>query len=717
MYGFASRDEALESQFNDFSAGVSPYSESDVRAHMRKAIEAGPQTFEWHARKKGGELFWVEVSLRLTHIGEQPYLLAVVRDISERKAMVAELRTHRDNLEELVTTRTAELSAARQEAEHLARVKSEFLSNMSHEIRTPLNAVMGLARIGARDSGEAVSQLTFNRILDSSEHLLVVINDILDLSKIEAGKLQIEPRQFSIHSVVEGAVRLVAAQAAAKGLALEVSIAPQLTERVKGDAQRLSQILINLLSNAVKFTETGEVRVRVGADGDYTYFKVIDTGIGMNEREMQNLFKPFEQADNSTTRRFGGTGLGLAISQALAHLMGGHIAVDSTPAAGSSFTLALPLPPAAEAEEPRVPLPAAQAAGQELNGLRILAAEDVEVNRLVLQDMLCHEGARVVFAENGLQAVERIEQHGRAAFDVVLMDIQMPVMDGFAATRRIHAIAPDLPVIGLTAHALADERQRCIDAGMADHVSKPIDPLRLSAVLAKYLPKQRPEAPAAEPVAAAVATVAAVVPAALPGGESDAQLLQQLATVPGLDLKQGLAALRGRVASYARLLRKYAEGEAAGLGHLAERLAAADVQERRRLAHTLKGSSGTLGVAGVQRLALALEMALRDGREVGAAIQELEAELQRVVPAILAALPAETVVASPEACAGDVRSTLRQLETLLADGNTEVGRTIMQVAPLLRQALGEEALELERLVDGFQYPLALEKVRALLQQA
>jgi PAS domain S-box-containing protein len=254
---------------------------------------------------------------------------------------LAEYQTH---LEELVSTRTAELEGARIEAERLARVKSEFLANMSHEIRTPLNAVLGFAQIGQRESRGIKSQEHFNRILDAGQLLLGVINDILDFSKIEAGKFHVESRPFQLSSVIANAASFVAGAAKQKGLAYTVDAAPDLPEWVMGDTQRLQQILVNLLSNAVKFSNQGEVRLRVAREGNEIHFKVFDTGIGMSEEQITRLFNPFVQADNSTTRKFGGTGLGLAISRKLSQMMGGDITVESAPGAGSASKMVERMP-------------------------------------------------------------------------------------------------------------------------------------------------------------------------------------------------------------------------------------------------------------------------------------------------------------------------------------------------------------------------------------
>jgi PAS domain S-box-containing protein len=414
--------------------------------------------------------------------GEVVRLLGVTRDITAQRQAEAELERHRAGLEEQVRERTAELVRARDEAQRLMRAKSEFLANMSHEIRTPLNAVLGFAEIGARDGAGLAVEGAFLRIREAGEHLLRVVNDILDFSKIDAGKLAVERQPFRLAAVLANASSLIADAARDKGLAYEVNQAADLPVWVDGDAMRVQQILVNLLSNAVKFTQRGGVRLCVARDGDEIYFKVIDSGIGMSREELSRIFRPFEQADSSTTRKYGGTGLGLVISRDLAALMGGEIWAESAAAKGSTFTLRLALPEVRQAP----PAPVAQTAPMRLLGIRVLAAEDAEVNRLILQHMLDREGALVTFADDGEQALQRLRQSGARGFDVVLMDLQMPNMDGYEATRLIRALAPDLPVIGLTAHALDEERQRCLSAGMVEHQTKPVDLDELVASILRH---------------------------------------------------------------------------------------------------------------------------------------------------------------------------------------------------------------------------------------
>jgi PAS domain S-box-containing protein len=375
-------------------------------------------------------------------------------------------------------------------AEHLARVRSEFLANMSHEIRTPLNGVLGFADIGYRNCEDSTkARNAFAKIQASGQRLLGVINDVLDFSKIEAGKLNIEQTEVRIGEVVDHAVDLVRGRADAKRLALRVELAPDLPGHCLSDPLRLGQVLLNVLSNAVKFTEHGGVTLSVARQTDQLRFRISDSGIGMNEAQLADLFKPFQQGDASATRRFGGTGLGLAISKRIVELMHGSIVVDSHPARGTTVEFSLPFVPCLPSEAP----PPAESdpqpnAAKPLLGLTFLVAEDEEINRMILEDNLIDDGARVVVVDNGREAVERIARDGHGAFDFVLMDIQMPEMDGYEATRQIKAIAPKLPVIAQTAHAFSEERERCLAAGMIGHLAKPIDPQALLQLVRDHRP-------------------------------------------------------------------------------------------------------------------------------------------------------------------------------------------------------------------------------------
>ena len=530
--------------------------------------------------------------------GTITHYVAVKEDVTEKKRQAEELDQYRDHLEELVANRTRELSEARELAEAASQAKTSFLTNMSHEIRTPLNAVLGLARIGMRDGAGSIAGENFGRICRAGEHLLHVINDILDISKIEAGKLMIENRPFELRVAIAGVLSFFAEPAKAKGLTLTVSLAPDLPHWVHGDGLRLAQILTNLLANALKFTAAGEVKLAVARDGEGISFAVIDSGIGISEEQLARLFQPFEQADGSITRNFGGTGLGLAISRNLARLMDGDIEVTSRIDAGSSFILRLKLPGVAA---PRQELAAPAAAARSLSGMTLLAADDIEMNRLVLEDLLAHEGARVVLVENGQQAIDRVAELGAAAFDLVLMDLQMPVLDGFAATRGILALAPELPVLGLTAHALADERESCLAAGMADVVTKPIDLAVLLATILRLVPGD------CDPARPGAAMPEETPRAATATAGSRAGLVDW----PALFVR-----FKGR----GEFIRKLAASVRQQHGDTPARLRTAaragDSEALAFMVHSIKGMSGSLEAHDLNQLSKELEAAARAGEEI-----------------------------------------------------------------------------------------------------
>ncbi len=379
-------------------------------------------------------------------------------------------------------------------AENLARVRREFLANMSHEIRTPLNGILGFAEIGQRNaSNRDKAREAFGKIQGSGKRLLGVINDILDFSRIEAGKLKIEQTEVAIADLIDNAVELVRQRAEAKHLALRVELADDLPAACLSDPLRMGQVLLNILSNAVKFTEAGSVALSVAWRDGRLVFRVADTGIGMDARQLAALFNPFQQADASATRRFGGSGLGLAISRRIVDLMGGDIRVESQPGVGTMVEFEFPCAvceaeamPAATPDEDGSPL-SAKVVAQRLAGLTVLVVDDESINRMVLEEYLTEHGARAVMAADGREAVARVEADGAAAYDAVLMDIQMPEMDGYEATRRIRELAPDLPVIAQTAHAFSEARDKCLAAGMVGHLAKPVDIEALVAVLQPYV--------------------------------------------------------------------------------------------------------------------------------------------------------------------------------------------------------------------------------------
>ncbi|RZL02821.1 MAG: PAS domain-containing sensor histidine kinase [Rubrivivax sp.] len=370
------------------------------------------------------------------------------------------------------------IKSAEGKAEAASQAKSEFLASMSHEIRTPLHAVLGLAQVGERATTDPRAAQTFKDILESGQHLLALVNDVLDFSKIEAGKIVLEADRVDLGQVIEQAMNMVAARAQAKGLELRMEQGPAVPHSFKGDELRITQLLINLLSNAVKFTEQGQVTLRVDSQDNWLVLQVRDTGMGMSPEVQSHLFQPFVQGDGTSTRCIGGTGLGLSICKRLLDIMDGDIHVQSAPGQGSTFEIRLPLFGAQPGDQPlrhidtRQTQPGLQLpTGPRLNGLRVLVAEDHPVNQMVLKDLLSTEGAIITCVDNGALAVDEVR--AGQVFDVMLCDIEMPVMDGYEATRQIKALSPGLPIIGLTAHAFDVARQQGMAAGMTDYLTKP----------------------------------------------------------------------------------------------------------------------------------------------------------------------------------------------------------------------------------------------------
>ena len=573
-----------------------PEQAAAIRANDLAVMDGGVErSYEEHLDTADGHRTFLAIKGPLRDAeGRVTGMYGISRDITDRaqaqqalRDANAELDEHRGHLQRLVDQRTQALQAAadellveRDRAEAASRAKSAFLANMSHEIRTPLNAIIGLTHLLRREAGSERQADRLGKVADAAGHLLAVLNDILDLSKIEAGRLELEAVDFSLAALLQRVRGLVAERAAAKGLALTVD-AGSAPDALRGDPTRLAQALLNLLTNAVKFTERGEVSLTVAAlpadDGRLRLrFAVRDTGIGIAPDVQRELFSAFTQGDTTTTRRFGGTGLGLAITRRLAQAMGGEVGLDSTPGAGSTFWFTARFD-AGHGAAPAGGPAHAEAALQRRGPARVLLVEDNPVNQDVARELLATAGMHVDVADDGEQALAAARRGGH---DLILMDVQMPGIDGLEVTRRLRAGGLRTPIVAMTANAFAEDRAACLAAGMNDHLAKPVDPQALYALLLQWLPARAAAADAAP-------------------------------AIPGLDAEAALRLMGGRRATYERALRSFARLYADAPATLGGSSAAP--AEVARAAHSLKGAAATIGATALAAEAADLETAIATG--------------------------------------------------------------------------------------------------------
>jgi two-component system sensor histidine kinase/response regulator len=651
---------------------ISPECQEDGRNSAAKAEEligivtrGEGRRFDWHCLRKDGSDFFVEVSLTPITIGGEPLLYCSWREITERKHL------------------TETLAVAKNAAEAANRAKSAFLANMSHEIRTPLNSILAKAHLIKTQGlgGKAAGQI--EAICQAAHHLLCIVNDILDLSKIEAGKLSLETADFPVAEKIEGIVNLLNDRAVESGVALRIEIDPSLPPILRGDKLRIRQMLLNLVGNAVKFTEQGAVTVRVlrvgpGEEHFLVRFEVQDTGKGIAPEDQKRLFNDFEQADNRSTRQYGGTGLGLAICKRLAEQMGGSIGVSSEAGIGSIFWFAIPLDKGSQASMRQDQGPSTEELALRLaqghRDARVLLVEDNVTNQEIAVELLQEVGIAVDLAANGEEALDMAAAH---SYDLILMDIQMPKMDGLEATLAIRRLPGQahVPIVALTANAYTEEVARYITAGMNGHIAKPIVVNHLYETMLKWLDAKGAALPnAVESTANEVGEAKLALPfqasldipspnstvsaegasgnhPPIENGEGEIAwaaaasqpadgLLARLAEIPGLDTQLGINRLAGKPASYIRLLRKFAERQPAEMAALRQALADGDLHSAKRVAHTLKGLAATMGATLLQSSSQRLEVSIRENLSV----DEID-RLSKIVATEYAVL-AESIVAA-----------------------------------------------------------------------
>ncbi|MCL4757477.1 MAG: DUF3365 domain-containing protein [Rhodocyclaceae bacterium] len=619
------------------------YEDASEHERVGKEIERqfaakGRCTVFTHWRTPDGRLRDVVLHMSPLVIPDTPDAMIVsALDVTERNRIDAELREHQEHLEDLVDRRTRELTAALDASRSADLAKDQFLANVSHELRTPLNAVLGMSAIARRMSHDPQQIDCLEKVDQAGKMLAHLIDDLLDLSKIVAGKMEFRQIPFSLRQIVERSNSVLAYRAAEKGLELHEHIDAEVPEVLVGDPLRIEQILLNLTTNALKFTDAGHVEVRLGVvereeDRICLSIEVEDTGIGMQEQDIARLFQPFSQIDAGIARRHGGTGLGLALCKRFAERMGGGITVQSQPGVGSTFRVTLWLregdPDALLQARVEDATPATLPA--RYRNAHVLVVEDQPINREIVEALLDELGIVSRMADNGQEALDILATSGPDAFDLVLMDIQMPVLDGLSATRllRTRKGFDKLPVIAMTAHTMAHEQEMSLAAGMNDHIGKPFDEAVFRQMLARWIPvaKHVAESP--------FDTVPGIDRSGPPRSGGTGKVLNWLAelkAITGLDTASGLTRFGGKAQRYAYWLNEFIEEGPATIAQLRRALAANQREAARQTLHAFKGRTGMLGMTEVHALASGLEARLKRNEPLQEGLLE---HLERAVTAL-----------------------------------------------------------------------------------
>ncbi|MEO5371746.1 MAG: PAS domain S-box protein [Magnetococcus sp. DMHC-1] len=681
----------------------SPYREEHDQ-YLRNYLSGGERKIigvgrEVKGRRRDGSTFPLNLAVSEMGVGGERMFVGILTDLTARKAV------------------EQALVDAREAADQANRMKGDFLANMSHEIRTPMNAIMGMTHLALQTHLTDKQREYLKKIQYSSRNLLGIINDILDFSKIDAGKLTMENIVFRLDEVLDHLAGMLGVKAEEKKLALHISCPDSVPNRLVGDPLRLGQILINLGNNAVKFTEQGQILIAVEqpdtADQKVQLrFTVQDTGIGMTREQQTRLFQPFIQADTSTTRRYGGTGLGLSICKRLVSLMGGDIQVASQPGIGSTFHFTAWFgcaPPTADTADKPAPrqfpksgrCPARTRDGEAIHGIlgaHVLLVEDNPLNQQVATELLEANGLFVTLARNGTESLQHIEKQ---QFDLVLLDIQMPDMDGYTVARRMrqHPQCKTLPILAMTAHAMAGDREKCLAAGMDDHIAKPIDPDLLFAALTTWIA-------AREKTKQSFHGCPVVTPE---HGTNNGIMV--------FDRTTGLRQVGGKRDFFDKLLRDFFRDYQQVAIRVRALLTGGDVPATLHLVHTLKGVAGTLGAKQLSEAARRLETALKtkqvDAYEgLMADLEHQTAVLMRELAPLLHQETSRQIDHAAAAVENSVDVTIvtpifRNLAYLLRSGNSKSAAKLAELRALMENPTSAPLPELETCIEDYEFETAL----------
>jgi PAS domain S-box-containing protein len=702
ILGYASPEELIKSM-TDIKNQL--YDNPKDRRRVMDVLERDGRLvgFETRFLRKDNSAIWCSLSARKVRdsLGNVLYYEGTVVDITSRKEK-------------------EESQRQREIAERSTQTKSEFLANMSHEIRTPMNAIVGLAYLVQKTNLTPDQMDYVSKIKSAAQSLLRIINDILDFSKMEAGKLDLEYIDFDLGEVLENLSSLMNLQEAEKEVELVFDVATDVPYALRGDPVRLGQILVNLVNNAIKFTEAGQIIVKArrtdpaeasGADRVALTFSVSDTGIGMTQQQMDGLFRPFSQADESSTRRYGGTGLGLSICKQLVEMMDGEIRAESEPGKGSVFTFCVWLGqkepewagrsnaqpglsgrrvPIVDDHPASKPLDMDAPSPKRVSGIKVLLAEDNKINQQVAAEILEQFGFDVTIAANGLEALKTFEL---AQFDLVLMDIQMPALDGYSAVKAIRTMERTrengtgrIPIIAITAHAMAGEREKCLNAGMDDYIAKPIDPDMLFAKIVHWIKPGRIQIEPAAP------------------RRKKADITEFPDHLPGIDIESGLDRLAGNRDLYTELLLHFKTEHCAACDDIAASMANGDIEKAMDLIHKVRGIAGNLGAHDLFRLSADFETAIGEGHtdQAEVLIADLKKKLDQVIHSI------QVLENKPR-----VKADASEIKSLSGEDLKRVQAALRECAELLSSDFVEAQNRAAELIQTLGHSAVMEQVQRL----